>query len=91
MTPEETIKRIAEIASAVAWQSGVGGMELAGQFVSILAAHPEWTEKFLKEGICAFDNGEWTKAELGCLSWRAVNGEITSPSQLRAHKSHPDS
>lgn len=38
MTPEDVIKKIAEIANDVAWQAGVGGLEMAGQFVSVLAA-----------------------------------------------------
>ncbi|MCW5695757.1 MAG: hypothetical protein KIS96_03370 [Bauldia sp.] len=40
-TPEQVIARLAEIAEVVAWQAGVGGMELAGMFVSVLARHPE--------------------------------------------------
>lgn len=91
LTPAQTIKRIAEIATDVAYQAGVGSSELAGQFVSILTTHPELTDKFLVDGLGAFEDGDWTKPELGCLSWCAKNGTIMTPAEMRTRKKQPDS
>jgi len=89
LTPAQAIKRIAEIATDVAWHAGVSSSELAGQFVSILTTHPELTDKFLVDGICAFEDGDWTKPELGCLSWCATNGTIVTPEEMRKRKKQP--
>lgn len=90
MTPEETIRKIAEIASTVAWQAGVGGMELAGQFVSVLATHPEKIEAFLSGNLSVVDDDDLLHAERGCLSFRSENGNLTTPAELRAIKQQPD-
>ncbi len=90
MTPEQTIRKIAELASTIGAHAGVGGMELAGQFVSILTAHPEKIEPFLSGEISFGDDADLAHAERGCLSWHSQTGVIVTPSQLRAIKSQPD-
>lgn len=90
MTPEEVIKKIAEIASDVAWQAGVGGLEMAGQFVSVLAAHPEKIDSFLAGELSIVDDDALLRAERGCLSWHAQNGKVVTPAEIRAIKQQRD-
>lgn len=77
---ERTIKRLAEIAEAFAWQAGVGGMETAGSIVSYLAAHPEHIETVLENGPLELPIG-WH--EQGLLTWHAMNGKIMTPRDAR--------
>lgn len=90
MTPEQTIAKIAEIANDVAFHAGVGGMELAGQFVSVLAAHPEKIEAFLSGELSLIDDDDLAHAEHGCLTWHTRTGEIMTPAKLRQIKNQPD-
>lgn len=90
MTPEDVIKRIAEIAADVAWQAGVGSMETAGLFVSVLATHPEKVSAFLAGETRPVDDAVLLNAEMGCLSWHARNGEIVTPALFRANRQQPD-
>lgn len=90
MTPEQVIQTIAKIASDIACQAGVGGMELAGQFVSVLAAHPEKVAPFLAGDLSFVDDDALSHAERGCLSWRAINGQIVMPAEYRAHRNQHD-
>lgn len=75
------IKRIAEVAHAVGWQANVGASEMAGQFVSVLARHPELVEKFMRDGAGCFLEEEMG-AERGCLTFYAKSGRITTPEEL---------
>lgn len=90
MIPEEVIKRLAEVASAVAHQAGVGGMETAGMLVSILAAHPEKIPAFMAGELDLITDPAMLRAEMGCLSWHAVNGRIVTPAEFRAARSQGD-
>jgi len=81
MTPEQTIRRIAEVANAVAFQAGVGGMEIAGQIVSILARHPERVETFLRDGWEVEDDFI-AHAENGCLTFFNQAGKVITPAEL---------
>ena len=83
MTPEQIIRRIAEIAHAVGWQANVGAMEMAGQFVSYLAEHPEHVEAFLRDGSgFVIENG--LPVGQGCLTFhRRLDGKVTTPQELR--------
>lgn len=81
----ETVKRIAEVAAAVGWQANAGASETAGLIVSVLAANPEHTERFMAEGSELFIDGTM-RAENGCLSHFAMNGQIVSPTKLRMMK-----
>ena len=76
------ISRIADVASAVGFQAGEPAMEFAGQIVSVLAANPEHIDRFMTEGAELFIDGT-LKVENGCLNYRAINGSIVSPSDLR--------
>jgi hypothetical protein len=86
MTPEETIRRIAEVAHAVSWQAGVGGMEIAGQIVSVLARHPEQIDAFLEHGTGWVIDTDLFGAEHGCLTFYNTRGEITTPEKLHDAK-----
>lgn len=76
------IRRIADVAAAVGFQAGEPAMELAGQIVSVLAANPEHVDRFIHQGAELFLDGTMQVAN-GCLPYRAVNGAIVSPADLR--------
>lgn len=80
-----TVKRISDVASAVAAQAGVGASETAGLIVSVLAANPEQTERFMAEGSELFIDGT-IRPENGCLTHMAMNGQVVSPTKLRMMK-----
>lgn len=82
-TAVEFVKQCADVASSVAWAAGVGAVELAGQFVSVLAAHPEHIDRFMREGAELCIDGT-LGMENGCLTYMAVSGKITFPDTLRA-------
>lgn len=84
LTPEDVIKRIAEIANDVAWQAGVGGLELAGQFISVLAAHPEKIADFMASNMSIVDDDTLLHAENGCLTWHTKSGTVISPEGFKA-------
>lgn len=78
------IHRIASVADAVGWQAGVGGMETAGMIVSYLAAHPEDTETFLRDGTGYLIDSK-ISVEHGSLTFhRKLDGKVTTPQELRA-------
>ena len=74
----------------MAWQAGVGAMEIAGQFVSVLAAHPEKIAGFLDGTLSVVDDDMLLRAEMGCLCWHAENGRVVSPAEARAAKQQRD-
>lgn len=78
----DIVRRIAHVADAVGFQAGEPAMEIAGQIVSVLAAHPEHVERFMREGAELFLD-RTLNVENGCLAYRAVNGAIVSPAELR--------
>lgn len=84
-TERATVKRIAQVASEVAAQAGVGASETAGLIVSVLAANPEQTERFMAEGSELFIDGT-IRPENGCLTHMAMNGQVVSPTRLRMMK-----
>lgn len=79
---QEIIAKIAEVSTAVGWQSGTGGCELAGMIVSCLAARPELIDRFMTEGAGLMIDREldWSK---GCLTFHNARGDITTPQDLR--------
>lgn len=82
MTPEEAIARVAQVAQAIGWQAGVGGMETAGTIVSYLAVHPERIAPFLAEGESPVDWPDFVHG--GCLTWHAQDGgELIHPTNLQ--------
>jgi len=84
-TAEEFIKKCAQVANAVGIQANIGGMELAGQIVSVLAANPEHIDRFMREGAELMIDGT-LDAKNGCLTYLAINGNITSPSVARTER-----
>lgn len=78
---QAVIDRIAEIASIVSAQAGVGGSETAGHIVSYLSAHPEATERLWDDGFF-FDLPDkfWMH---GKLSWHRADGGVITPKQAR--------
>ena len=87
MTPAEVIARIAEVAAAVGWQAGVGASELAGTIISVLAANPKLIDSFLTDGMGLFIDGPMRlDAVNGCLTYRAMTGEILSPTELHRRR-----
>lgn len=85
-TPEAVVKKLAQVANAVAWQAGVGGIELAGQFVSVLAKNPEKIAAFISGDMDIIADDILLHAENGCLTWHSKSGHVISPEQLRAAK-----
>ncbi|WP_426235772.1 hypothetical protein [Pararhizobium sp. DWP1-1-3] len=84
---EAMIAKIAQVATAVGFQSGEPAMEIAGMIVSSLAANPENIDRFMAEGTELLLNGA-VGFENGSLTYRANNGSILSPSVLRGKKGH---
>jgi hypothetical protein len=81
-TAQEIVAKIAEVSTAVGWQSGTGGCELAGMIVSSLAARPELIDRFMTDGAGLMIDREldWSK---GCLTFHNTKGDITTPQELR--------
>jgi hypothetical protein len=91
MTPEQVIQKLAQIASDVGWQAGVGAMETAGCFVSVLAAHPEKISAFLAGELSVIDDFALLQAEMGCLTWHARgDGQVIHPGDARAARQKHD-
>lgn len=84
LTPEQVIQRIAQIATDVAWQAGVGAMETAGSLVSVLSAHPEKVRAFLAGELSVIDDLTLLQPDQGCLTWHAMSGKIIGPAEARA-------
>ncbi|MDR6189197.1 hypothetical protein QE372_001465 [Agrobacterium pusense] len=79
------IAKAAQLATDLGWQAGEPASELAGQIISVLAAHPEHTDRFLEEGGELFIDGTFDTAN-GSLTYRSRGGDILHPSVLRAQK-----
>jgi hypothetical protein len=79
------IAKAAQLATDLGWQAGEPASELAGQIISVLAAHPEHTDRFLEEGGELFIDGTFDTAN-GSLTYRSRGGDILRPGVLRAQK-----
>lgn len=79
------IKCVAEVSTNIGFHAGEPAMEMAGQIISVLAAHPEHTERFLDERGELFLDGTLAH-ENGSLTYRSQGGDILHPSVLRAQK-----
>lgn len=79
------VKRVAEVSTNVGFHAGEPALEMAGQIISVLAAHPEHTERFLEERGELFLDGTLAH-ENGSLTYRSQGGDILHPSVLRAQK-----
>lgn len=78
----ETIRKIASVSVAVGFQAGVPASDVAGLIVSFLYANPEHVERFMREGSELFVDGTIRPAS-GGLNYRAANGDVLSPADLR--------
>lgn len=78
------IKSIARAAEAIAWQAGVGGMEMAGSIVSYLDRHPDLIEDFLSGKTSIIDWPFGWHAH-GNLTWHGMDGKIHHPEEARRH------
>lgn len=79
------IKCVAGVSTNVGFHAGEPAMELAGQIISVLAAHPEHTERFIEEGGELFIDGTLAH-ENGSLTYRSMGGDILHPTVLRTQK-----
>ncbi len=79
------IKCVAEVSTNFGFHAGEPAMEMAGQIISVLAAHPEHTERFLEEGGELVLDGTFA-TENGSITYRSQRGDILHPSGLRARK-----
>lgn len=84
-TAREFVTKVAEVSAAIGWQSGTGAMEMAGQIISCLYANPDAIDRFMAEGTELLLDGTLAP-ENGALTYHAVDGNIYSPSDLRARK-----
>lgn len=79
----EILNKIAECSHALGLHTNEPGVDMAGHTLSFLAAHPEHIDRYMEEG-----NGLWLDKTItfegGCLSYRANDGEIRTPNQIRA-------
>jgi hypothetical protein len=84
-TALEFLNKVAEVANAIGFHAGVGGVETAGQIISCLYANPDALERFMAEGTeLIFD--QTISMQNGSLSWHASDGRLVSPSQYRERK-----
>lgn len=81
-TAEQVVRKIAEVSAAVGNGSGEGSMEIAGLIISVLKENPDLIPMFMEEGVSLFIDGIFLP-ENGCLSWRAKNGNVVTPKELR--------
>ena len=79
---QELVKKIAQVSEAVGFQAGAGGVEIAGQIVSCLAARPELIERFMEEGTELLIDGS-IRLENGVLTFEDREGGISTPQDLR--------
>lgn len=75
---QKAVKEIATAANEIAKIANVGGAEVAGLIISVLAVNPRLTEEFTRKGPSALLNHNlcW---ENGCLTWYGPDGRIRSP------------
>ncbi len=82
----EAINKLAEVASAVAFQAGEPANGIAGLILSGIATKPALIERFMAEGSELIIDGTLipTFAGIqGTITYRALNGEIVHPGDRR--------
>lgn len=84
-TAAEAIQKIAEASEAVGFGAGEPATEIAGHLVSFLAANPVHIDRFMREGQELMIDGTFT-FDQGNLTYRALDGTIRHPDELRAAK-----
>ena len=86
---QEAIIRVAKLSETIGCLAGVGESELAGQIISCLYAYPELVRELMDGNLDMFED-ERMRFQNGALSWQAANGDVVSPSELRAHLGQRD-
>lgn len=81
-TAKQLLDRVHEVAAAVSWQAGVGGVETAGFIVSCLAANPEHLDRFMAEGAELVLDGT-IAPENGGLNYYSSKGALVDPAERR--------
>lgn len=84
-TAKEFIEKVHEVAAALAFQAGVGGVETAGFIISCLYTQPDQIDRFMAEGAELILDGT-IRAENGALSYYGSDGQVHFPSELRARR-----
>ena len=82
-TASELLNKLAEVSAAVGFGAGEPATEIAGHFVSFLAANPVHIQRFMRDGHEMVIDGTFTYDQ-GNLTYRAVDGTIRHPDELRA-------
>lgn len=82
-TASELLDKLAEFSAAVGFGAGEPATEIAGHFVSFLAANPVHIERFMRDGHEMVIDGTFTYDQ-GNLTYRAQDGTIRHPDELRA-------
>lgn len=81
-TGHALIHKIAECCTGMAFQAGEPAVDMAGHTLSLLVAHPEHIDRYMREG-----NGLWLDGTInfqdGCLTYRANDGDIHHPRDIR--------
>lgn len=72
----EFLEHLGLVSEAVAFQAGVGGMEIAGAIASYLIEHPDKIGAFMDGG---FFELPFDMHAHGRLSWHGMNGKIITP------------
>jgi len=79
----ELLNKLAEVSAAVGFGAGEPATEIAGHFVSFLAANPVHIERFMRDAHEMVIDGTFTYDQ-GNLTYRAQDGTIRHPDELRA-------
>ena len=82
----ELITKIAGCCAGMAFQAGEPAVDLAGHTLSFLVAHPEHIPRYMREGNALWIDGTIT-FDGGCLTYRANDGDIHHPRDIRKGKS----
>ncbi|SKB26821.1 hypothetical protein [Sphingopyxis flava] len=75
------LDRIAEVATNLAAQAGVGAMETAGGLLGYLVENPRDLETFMVGGIWELPPGWFQRHN---LTWHAQDGSIVHPADVRS-------
>lgn len=82
-TATDLLNKLAEVSAAVGFGAGEPATEIAGHFVSFLAANPVHIERFMQDAHEMVIDGTFTY-DKGNLTYRAQDGTIRHPDELRA-------
>jgi hypothetical protein len=75
---QKVVEEIAAAADEIARIADIGGAEVAGLIISVLATDAKLTQEFVRNGPAALLTHKLTW-ENGCLTWHGADGKIMSP------------